>query len=147
MSLVSAPSNRRLPWAFRAIAAATCAIALAGCIYVPRTTVVYDHDCQIQAKHMTLELAQIGEAQLADARVDFALGIGVVDIKDNEVEAPGEIARRIEQAVKVLGAERVRWVHPDCGFWMLSRSVADRKMRALVEGRDLFCGHVRSHDR
>jgi 5-methyltetrahydropteroyltriglutamate--homocysteine methyltransferase len=42
--------------------------------------------------------------------------------------------------VKVLGAERVRWVHPDCGFWMLPRSVADRKMRALVRGRDLFAG-------
>ena len=48
-----------------------------------------------------------------------------------------EFARRIEQAAKVLGPERIRWVHPDCGFWMLPRSVADRKMRALVEGRDL----------
>jgi 5-methyltetrahydropteroyltriglutamate--homocysteine methyltransferase len=42
--------------------------------------------------------------------------------------------------VAVLGAERVRWVHPDCGFWMLHRSVADRKMRALVAGRDLHEG-------
>jgi 5-methyltetrahydropteroyltriglutamate--homocysteine methyltransferase len=42
--------------------------------------------------------------------------------------------------VSVLGAERVKWVHPDCGFWMLPRSVADRKMRALVEGRDRFLG-------
>ena len=43
-------------------------------------------------------------------------------------------------AVKVLGAERIRWIHPDCGFWMLSRSVADRKMAALVAGRDKFLG-------
>jgi 5-methyltetrahydropteroyltriglutamate--homocysteine methyltransferase len=69
-----------------------------------------------------------------------ALGIGVVDIKDNEVESPDEIARRIETALAVLGEQRVRWVHPDCGFWMLPRSVADRKMRALVQGRDRVLG-------
>ena len=40
----------------------------------------------------------------------------------------------------MLGHDRVRWVHPDCGFWMLHRTVADRKMRALVEGRDLYAG-------
>jgi 5-methyltetrahydropteroyltriglutamate--homocysteine methyltransferase len=27
-------------------------------------------------------------------------------------------------------------VHPDCGFWMLKRSVADGKLGALVAGRD-----------
>ena len=31
-----------------------------------------------------------------------------------------------------LGPGRVGWVHPDCGFWMLKRSVADRKIAALV---------------
>ena len=64
----------------------------------------------------------------------------MVDIKDNEVESAGVIASRIENAVKVLGIERVKWVHPDCGFWMLPRSVADRKMAALVAGRDQFLG-------
>jgi len=44
--------------------------------------------------------------------------------------------------VKTLGTERLRYVHPDCGFWMLQRSVADRKMRALVEGRNLFEGRA-----
>jgi 5-methyltetrahydropteroyltriglutamate--homocysteine methyltransferase len=33
-------------------------------------------------------------------------------------------------------------VHPDYGFWMLLRSVADRKLRALVEGRDLYCAQA-----
>ena len=37
-----------------------------------------------------------------------------------------------------IGAERLKYVHPDCGFWMLKRSVADAKMRALVAGLDLF---------
>ena len=39
-----------------------------------------------------------------------------------------------------LGAGRVRYVHPDCGFWMLKRTIADAKMRALVAGRDLYEG-------
>ena len=33
---------------------------LAGCVYLPRTTTVYDRECRIEAKHMTMELAQIG---------------------------------------------------------------------------------------
>ena len=41
-------------------------------------------------------------------------------------------------AAKIVGAGRIKWVHPDCGFWMNKRSIADRKMEALVKGRDLF---------
>ena len=36
-------------------------VLLAGCVYVPRTVVVYDDACRIEAKHMTLEMAQIGQ--------------------------------------------------------------------------------------
>jgi len=34
----------------------------------------------------------------------------------------------------------VKYVHPDCGFWMLKRTIADGKIRALVAGRDLYEG-------
>ena len=71
-------------------------------------------------------------------REDIALGLGVIDIKDNVVETPDLVASRIEHAVKLLGIGRINWVHPDCGFWMLPRTVADAKMAALVAGRDLF---------
>jgi 5-methyltetrahydropteroyltriglutamate--homocysteine methyltransferase len=93
--------------------------------------------------HLVLEFARRGYDELKvfkELRDDIALGIGVIDIKDNEVETPDEVASRIEQSVKVLGGKRIKWVHPDCGFWMLSRSVADRKMAALVSGRDRFLG-------
>ena len=40
----------------------------------------------------------------------------------------------------MLGLGRVPYIHPDCGFWMLQRSVADGKMRGLVSGRNLFEG-------
>ncbi|MBI1375517.1 MAG: methionine synthase [Phycisphaera sp.] len=97
----------------------------------------------LHVDHLVLEFARRGYDELdhfKDLRDDIALGVGVIDIKDNEVESVDEVARRIELAVKTLGVDRIRWVHPDCGFWMLHRSVADRKMRALVDGRDRFLG-------
>ncbi|MBZ0292815.1 MAG: cobalamin-independent methionine synthase II family protein [Anaerolineae bacterium] len=98
----------------------------------------------LECDHVVLEFARRGYDELAlfkDVKPSIALGLGVIDIKDNEVETPDEIARRIEGAVSTLGAARVKWVHPDCGFWMLQRSIADLKMRALVAGRDLYEGH------
>ena len=77
---------------------------------------------------------------LKDVKSSLGLGIGVIDIKDNEVETPAEVARRIERAAQEIGADRIHYVHPDCGFWMLPRSVADAKMRSLVLGRDLYEG-------
>ncbi len=102
---------------------------------------------RLEVDHLLLEFARREGGDLPvfrDLRPGIALGVGVVDIKDNEVESPDTVARRIDQAVSVLGAARVQWVHPDCGFWMLARSVADRKMAALVAGRDLFLGHTTS---
>lgn len=97
----------------------------------------------LEADHVVLEMARRTEDDLkalADVRPSLGMGIGVIDIKDNEVETPSEVAARIEAAAKVLGVERIHYVHPDCGFWMLPRPVADAKMRALVQGRDLFQG-------
>ena len=64
----------------------------------------------------------------------------MVDIKVNLIETPDEIARAIEEAESALGAGRVKFVHPDCGFWMLKRSIADRKIANLAKGRDLYLG-------
>ena len=99
----------------------------------------------LHVDHLVLEFARRGYNELPlfrELRPEIALGIGVIDIKDNEVESADTVARRIENAVAVLGPERVKWVHPDCGFWMLPRSVADRKMAALVRGRDLAEGKM-----
>src|SRR6266850_1775856 len=95
----------------------------------------------LHADHLVLELAHrplsdLDALQGVNARI--GIGLGVVDIKVNHVETPEEIARAIEHAEKVLGPDRVRYVHPDCGFWMLKRSIADRKIAALVKGRDLY---------
>jgi 5-methyltetrahydropteroyltriglutamate--homocysteine methyltransferase len=102
----------------------------------------------LSAQHVVLELARRPRSDLEalrDLRPELRLGIGVIDIKDNEVERPAEVARRIEEAAGRLSPERIGWVHPDCGFWMLPRSVADAKMRALVAGRDLYLGNPTTH--
>jgi 5-methyltetrahydropteroyltriglutamate--homocysteine methyltransferase len=77
---------------------------------------------------------------LKDVDPRIRLGIGVVDVKINHVETPEEIAATLERFERVLGPGRVSWIHPDCGFWMLKRSVADRKIEALAKGRDLYLG-------
>jgi 5-methyltetrahydropteroyltriglutamate--homocysteine methyltransferase len=33
-------------------------------------------------------------------------------------------------------------VHPDCGFWMLQRAVADAKIAVLAPGRDRYEGRA-----
>jgi 5-methyltetrahydropteroyltriglutamate--homocysteine methyltransferase len=71
-------------------------------------------------------------------RPEIGLGLGVVDVKRTEVESADQIARAIDRAVALLGEDRIRYIHPDCGFWMLKRSIADAKIRALVAGRDLY---------
>ena len=97
----------------------------------------------LRADHVVLELAHRPESDLealADVDPRLGLGLGVVDVKVNHIETPDEVATAIEGAASRVGVERIRFVHPDCGFWMLSRSVTDRKLEALVAGRDRFLG-------
>lgn len=73
-----------------------------------------------------------------DLRPDIGFGLGVVDIKSTVIESADQIARMIERAETAIGPGRVKYIHPDCGFWMLKRTIADGKIRALAAGRDLF---------
>jgi 5-methyltetrahydropteroyltriglutamate--homocysteine methyltransferase len=97
----------------------------------------------LRADHLVLELAHRPPEDLdalRELKPEIGIGLGVVDIKANRIETPDDIARAIERAEKRLGAGRVRYIHPDCGFWMLKRSIADRKIEAIVKGRDLYGG-------
>jgi 5-methyltetrahydropteroyltriglutamate--homocysteine methyltransferase len=99
----------------------------------------------LHADHVVMECAHrpAGELEVfRDLRPEIGLGVGVIDVKRTEIETPEAVARAIEHAEKTLGPGRVRYVHPDCGFWMLKRSVADGKMQALVAGRDLYEGRA-----
>jgi 5-methyltetrahydropteroyltriglutamate--homocysteine methyltransferase len=97
----------------------------------------------LHADHLVLELAHRPLSDLdalQGVKSNLKIGIGVIDVKINHIEKPDEVARRIQYAESKLGVGRVGWVHPDCGFWMLKRTVADRKIAALVKGRNLYLG-------
>jgi 5-methyltetrahydropteroyltriglutamate--homocysteine methyltransferase len=99
---------------------------------------------RLHCDHVLLEFAFRGYDELRFFRDELdgriGLGLGVIDIKVNTVETPEAVAHRIEAAAEIVGESRIKWVNPDCGFWMNKRSIADRKIAALVQGRDLFLG-------
>lgn len=41
-------------------ALALLAVLLAGCIYLPRTTTLYDQDCRVEARHLEMQMTQVG---------------------------------------------------------------------------------------
>ena len=97
----------------------------------------------LHADHVVLEFAHRGYDELEyfkDLRPEIGIGLGVVDIKSTVIETPELIAGRLEHATRVLGENRIRYIHPDCGFWMLKRSIANAKIQALTLGRNLFEG-------
>ena len=99
----------------------------------------------LHADHVVMEMAHRPADEIEafkELRSGIGLGLGVVDVKRTEVETADAIARALDRAVAVLGPGRVRYIHPDCGFWMLKRPIADAKIRALVAGRDLFEGRA-----
>jgi 5-methyltetrahydropteroyltriglutamate--homocysteine methyltransferase len=100
----------------------------------------------LHADHIVMENAHRPAEELAvfrELRPEIGMGLGVVDIKRTDVESADDVARAIERADRVIGPGRVKYIHPDCGFWMLKRSIADAKIRALVAGRDLYEGRAR----
>ena len=99
----------------------------------------------LHVDHVVMETARRPADELAvfkQLRPEIGLGLGVIDIKATVIESADSIARAIERAENLLGPGRVRYVHPDCGFWMLKRNIADGKIRSLVEGRDRYEGLV-----
>jgi 5-methyltetrahydropteroyltriglutamate--homocysteine methyltransferase len=99
----------------------------------------------LHADHVLLETAHRPPDELTvlrDLRPEIGIGLGVVDIKSTVIESAEAIARWLERAEAALGQDRVKYINPDCGFWMLKRTIADGKIRALVAGRDLYEGRI-----
>lgn len=97
----------------------------------------------LHCDHVVLETTRRSESEVESLRdVDerIGLGLGVIDVKDLQVESAESVAARIESLAHLLGGDRITFVHPDCGLQVLPPAVADGKLRALVAGRDLFLG-------
>ena len=64
---------------------------------------------------------------------DRWLGLGVIDVKNTDIETPDMVAEHIRKALNVLPAERIQ-ILTDCGCFHLPRDVTFAKMKAMVEG-------------
>jgi 5-methyltetrahydropteroyltriglutamate--homocysteine methyltransferase len=63
--------------------------------------------------------------------------LGVLDLGDQKVETPDEVASRLRSALGYVPAERLI-AAPDCGMKYLSRDVAFGKLQALVKGASIL---------
>ena len=87
-------------------------------------------------------------ALLKDLPEHSCLGLGVVNPKSSRVENVEEIIARAEQAIGLLGPQRLL-LNPDCGFATFADSpiapadIAQAKLAAIVQAaqqlRDRYC--------
>jgi len=88
---------------------------------------------------VSLEFARRGDEDLElfkEFNPNFSLGLGVVDVKIQDVESPGFVADRIRRALQVVPPEKLV-INPDCGCLHLPRDIAFNKLCAMVEGARL----------
>jgi 5-methyltetrahydropteroyltriglutamate--homocysteine methyltransferase len=99
-------------------------------------------DAKVHA--LSLEFARRGEEDIQlfkEYKAPFTLGLGVIDVKTQDVESPALVADRIRRALEVVPAERLV-VNPDCGCVHLPRDVAFAKLTAMVEGAKIVRGEL-----
>jgi 5-methyltetrahydropteroyltriglutamate--homocysteine methyltransferase len=63
----------------------------------------------------------------------FALGLGVIDVKSEDIESADVVAARVRRALNHLPAEQLM-INPDCGLRHLPGAVARAKLAAMVRG-------------
>jgi len=85
---------------------------------------------------LALEFARRGDEELVLLeRYDWdrGLGLGVIDVRSEQVETPDLVAARIRRGLRYVPAERLS-VNPDCGLRQLTGDAARGKLAALVAG-------------
>ena len=88
---------------------------------------------------LALEFARRGDDDLALLERhgwDRGLGLGVIDVRSEQVETAEVVAARIRRGLRFVPAERLS-VNPDCGLRQLTGDAARGKLAALVGGADL----------
>lgn len=85
---------------------------------------------------LTLEFARRGGEDLdlfKEFDAPFDLGLGVIDVKSEDIESAELVATHIRKALEVMPAERIS-ILTDCGCFHLPRDIAFAKMKAMVDG-------------
>jgi 5-methyltetrahydropteroyltriglutamate--homocysteine methyltransferase len=85
---------------------------------------------------LALEFARTGDEDLALLEQhdwDRRLGLGVIDVKTEQVESPELVASRIRRALRFVPPQRLV-INPDCGLRHLPAAVARAKLGAMVAG-------------
>jgi len=91
---------------------------------------------EAQVQQLTLEFARRGGEDLdlfKEFQTPFELGVGVIDVKNHDIETADMVAQHIRKALEVLPPEKI-FVLPDCGLFHLPRDVAFSKLKTMVEG-------------
>ncbi len=63
------------------------------------------------------------------------LGLGVIDVKTEDVEPAEVVASRIRRALEFIPADQLI-INPDCGLRHLPAAIARAKLQAMVDGTD-----------
>lgn len=97
---------------------------------------VWDELMQLPVKIVGLDFCSGEEnrnAQLVQSNFpqDKVLGFGIVDARNIKPEPVDELAKQIEWAANIVGADRLH-VNPNCGLEFLPRADAKRKLETLT---------------
>jgi 5-methyltetrahydropteroyltriglutamate--homocysteine methyltransferase len=88
---------------------------------------------------LALEFARTGDEDLGlleQHHWDRGLGLGVIDVKTEQVESPDLVAARIRRALRFVAPEKLV-INPDCGLRHLLPDIARAKLAAMVAGAAL----------
>jgi 5-methyltetrahydropteroyltriglutamate--homocysteine methyltransferase len=99
---------------------------------------------RLACAQLVLEFAnrEMSEVEvLADLSERFDIAAGVIDVKNFYLETADDVARRLDQCLTHVAAEKLT-VTADCGFSALPRYLARDKMRAMVAGAILVRGRL-----
>jgi 5-methyltetrahydropteroyltriglutamate--homocysteine methyltransferase len=86
-----------------------------------------------RADQVSIETAQSGlDCSVLTTLDGKTIILGVLDLNDQSVETPAQVAGRVRRALPYVPAERLV-LAPDCGMKYLPRSVAAGKLAAMAE--------------
>jgi 5-methyltetrahydropteroyltriglutamate--homocysteine methyltransferase len=97
---------------------------------------VVPHYRDVDVDELTLDFAcreMADAAVLKEIPADVDVGVGVIDVRNLEIEQPEQVAERIRTVLGFVDAERVT-LTTDCGMKQLPRPVAAAKLRSLDVG-------------